>query len=90
MVYVDVCILAHLKRISELVKDAKRLQSNSDFMNKIKERSNTAIFKPNATIKLGALLITNCTRHNHKNKDLQLILTVPDFLRGINKSSNIS
>ena len=50
VVYVDVCILAHLKRILELVKDAKRLQSNSDFMNKIKEPSNTAIFKPNAAI----------------------------------------
>ena len=45
--------------ILELLKGAKRLQSNSDFMNKIKERSNTAIFKPNGTIKLGALFITN-------------------------------
>ena len=40
----------------ELLKGAKRLQSNSNFMNKIKEISNTAIFKPNATIKLEALL----------------------------------
>ena len=45
--------------ILELVKGVKRLQSNSDFMNEIKERSNTEIFKSNATIKLGALFITN-------------------------------
>ena len=42
----------------ELSKGVKRLQSNSDFINKIKERSNTAIFKPNATIKLGTYLLT--------------------------------
>ena len=76
--------------ILELLKGAKRLQSNSDFMNKIKERSNAAIFKPNATIRLGALFITNCGRHNHENKELQIILTIPDFSRGINKTSSIS
>ena len=53
--------------ILELLKGAKRLQSNSDFMNKIKERSNTAIFKPDATIELGALFITNCIRHIIEN-----------------------
>ena len=42
----------------ELSKGVKRLQSNSDFINKIKERSNTAIFKPSATIKLGTYLLT--------------------------------
>ena len=42
----------------ELPKGVKCLQSNSDFINKIKERSNTAIFKPNATIKLGTYLLT--------------------------------
>ena len=57
------------RKILELLKSAKGLQSNSDFMNKIKERSNTAIFKPNATIKLGALFITNCSRHNHEKKE---------------------
>ena len=57
------------RKILELLKSAKGLQSNSDFMNKIKERSNTAIFKPNATIKLGALFITNCNRHNHEKKE---------------------
>ena len=57
------------RKILELLKSAKGLQSNSDFMNKIKERSNTAIFKPNATIKLGALFNTNCSRHNHEKKE---------------------
>ena len=57
------------REILELLKSAKDLQSNSDFMNKIKDRSNTAIFKPNATIKLGALFITNCSRHNHEKKE---------------------
>ena len=52
----------------ELPKGAKRLQSNYGFMNKIKERSNTAIFKPNATIELGALFITSCIRHFIENK----------------------
>ena len=37
-------------------------------MNKIKERSNTAVFKANATMKLRALFITNFRRHNHENK----------------------
>ena len=63
----------------ELLKSAKRLQSNSHFMNKIKERSNTAVFKP-----LGALFITNCSRHINENKELQIILTIPESLRGIN------
>ena len=57
------------REILELLKSAKGLQSNSDFMKKIKERSNTATFKPNATIKLGALFITNCSRHNHEKKE---------------------
>ena len=59
------------RKILELLKSAKGLQSNSDFMNKIKERSNTAIFKPNATIKLGALFsnFSNCSRHNHEKKE---------------------
>ena len=74
----------------ELLKGAKCLQSNSDFMNKIKERTNIAIFKPNATIRLGALFLTNCSRQNHENKELQIILTMPDFSRGINKTSCIS
>ena len=30
-------------KILELLKGAKRLQSNSDFMNKIKEKSNTSL-----------------------------------------------
>ena len=68
----------------ELLKGAKHLQSNSDFMNKIKERSNTAVFKPNATIKLGALFIANCSRHTYENKELEIILTIPNFSRGIN------
>ena len=74
----------------ELLKGAKCLQSNSDFMNKIKERSNIAIFKPNATIRLGQLFITNCSRQNHENKELQIILTMLDFSTGINKTSSIS
>ena len=74
----------------ELVKGAKCLQSNSDFMNKIKKKSNIAIFKPDATIRLGPLFITNCSRQNHENKELQIILTMPDFSRGINKTSCIS
>ena len=78
------------RKILELLKSAKGLQSNSDFMNKIKERSNTAIFKPNATIKIGALFITNCSGHKHENKELQIILTIPDFSRGINKTSSTS
>ena len=47
--------------ILELLKGAKRRHRVilSDFMNKVKERSSTAIFKPNTTIKLGALFITN-------------------------------
>ena len=59
-------------------------------MNKIKGRSNTAIFKPNATIHLGDLFITHCIRHNHENKELQIILTIPDFSKGMTKTSNIS
>ena len=54
--------------VLKLFKGGKRLQSNSDFMNKIKERSNTAIFKPNATIKLGALFITNSSRNNREKQ----------------------
>ena len=57
----------------ELLKGAKYLQSNSDFMNKIKQKSNIAIFKPNPTIRLGALFITNCSTQNHENKELQII-----------------
>ena len=52
-------------------------------MNKIKERSNTAIFKPNVTIKLGALFITNCSRHINENKELQIILIISDFSKGM-------
>ena len=74
----------------ELLKGAKRLQSNSNFMNKIKEISNTAIFKPNATIKLGALFITSWSIQNLEIKELQIMLTIPDFSEGINKTSNIS
>ena len=74
----------------ELLQVSKCLQSNSDFMNKIKERTNIAIFKPNATIRLGALFITNCSRQNLENKELQIILTMPNFSRGINKTSSIS
>ena len=73
-----------------LLKSAKCLQSNSDFMNKIKEKLNIAIFKPNTTIRLGALFITNCSRQNHESKELQIILTLSDFSRGINKTSCIS
>ena len=72
----------------ELLKGAKHLQSNSGFMNKINERSNTAIFKPNATIKLGALFITTWSIHNLEIKELQTILTIPDFSEGIDKTSN--
>ena len=74
----------------ELLKRAKCLQSNSDFMNKIKEKFNIAIFKPNTTIRLGALFITNCSIQNHENKELQIKLTMSDFSRGINKTSCIS
>ena len=76
--------------ILELLKGANGLQSNSDFMNKIKESSNTAIFEPNVTIKQGALFITNCSRHSHENKELQIMLTILDLSRGINKTSNIT
>ena len=78
------------QKILELLKGAKRLQSNSNFMNKIKEISNTAIFKPNATIKLGALFITSWSIQNLEIKELQIMLTIPDFSEGINKTSNIS
>ena len=61
-------VTSHRSEILELIKGAKRLQSNIDFMNKVKERSITAIFKPNATIRLGGLFITNCSRHKHENK----------------------
>ena len=57
--------------ILELLKGVKCLESNSDFMNKIKERSNTSIFKPNSTIRLGALFIINCSRHNHEKKSFR-------------------
>ena len=67
----------------DLLKGAKRLQNNPVFMNKIKERSNIAFFKPNETIELGALFITICSRYINKNKELQIILTIPDFSRGI-------
>ena len=43
----DCIISILLYKISELHKGAKRLQCNSDFMNKIEERSNTAFFQPN-------------------------------------------
>ena len=39
------------------------LQSNSDFTNKIKERSNTPVIKPNVTIRLRTLFITNFSTH---------------------------
>ena len=74
----------------ELLKGAKCPQSNSNFMNKIKKRSNIGIFKPNATIRLGALFITNCIRQNHEKKELQIILTMLDFSKGINKTSRVS
>ena len=74
----------------ELLKGAKRLQSNFDFMNKIKERPNTVIFKPNVTMRLGSLFITNCTKHNHENKEFQIKLAFPDIPRVINKFSSIS
>ena len=74
----------------EVLKCAKCLQSNSDFMNKIKEKFNIEIFKPNTTIRLGALFITNCSIQNHENKELQIRLTMSDFSRGINKTSCIS
>ena len=83
-------ILTMITKILELLKGAKRLQSNAHFTNKIKEKYNTAIFKSNTTIKLGALFITNCSRHNHENKELQIILTIPDSSRGIIKTSKIS
>ena len=76
--------------ILKLLRGAKRLQKNSDFMNKIKERCNTTISKPSTAIKLGALFITNCSRHNHENKELEIILTIPDISRGINKIFSIS
>ena len=90
--YCKVVIKAITKRLNrlclilELLKNAKRLQSDSVFMNKIKERSNTAVFKPNATIKLGFLFNTNCSRHNHENKEFQIILIIPDFSSGIIKT----
>ena len=56
------------KEIFELLNCVKRLQSNSDFMNKIKEISNTATFKPYAASELGDLFITNCSRHMNRNK----------------------
>ena len=52
----------------ELLKGAKHLQSNSDCMNKIKERS--AVVKPNVAIELGALFIINCSRHISENEEL--------------------
>ena len=72
--------------ILELLKGAKRLQNNSFFINKIKERSNTVVFKPIVTIELGALFITNCSRHISENKELETILTIPDFSKGINRT----
>ena len=53
-------------------------------MNKIKERSNITIFKPNATIELGALFITTYSRDTNESKEFQIILTISDFSRGIN------
>ena len=63
----------------ESLKSAKRLYSDFVFMNKIKERSNTAVFKP-----LGALFTSNCSRHINENRELQIILTIPESSRGIN------
>ena len=57
---------------------------------KSKKDINAAIFKPNATIKLGALFITNWSIHNLEIKELQVILTIPDFSEGIDKTSNVS
>ena len=53
-------------------------------MNKIKERSNITIFKPNATIELGTLFITTYSRDTNESKEFQIILTISDFSRGIN------
>ena len=77
-------MLTQCREKSELLKGVKCLQINSDFMNKIKEVSNTAVFKPNVTIRLKALFITNCSRHINKVIQLQITLNIPDFSRGIN------
>ena len=43
----ELSAFCHFKLIWELHKGAKRLQCGSDCMNKIEERSNTALFQPN-------------------------------------------
>ena len=53
-------------------------------MNNIKERSNTAVFKPNANFEQGTLFITSCSRHIIENEELLVALTIPDFSMEIN------
>ena len=43
----ELSAFCNFKLIWELYKGAKRLQCSSDCMNKIEERSNTALFQPN-------------------------------------------
>ena len=68
----------------ELLKGAKQLQNDSDFINKIKKISNAEIFKPNVTIGLGALFITNCYGYINENKKLHITLAILDLPREIN------
>ena len=53
-------------------------------MNKIKEGPNTAVFKLNMIIGLGALFLTNYGGHFSEDKEFRITLTIPDFSRGTN------
>ena len=50
-------------------------------MNKIKEGPNTAVFKLNVIIGLGALFFTNYGGHFNEGKEFRITLTIPDFSR---------
>ena len=62
----------------------KHLPSNSDFINKIKERSNTAALQLNPIIGVGTLFNTNYDGYFNKDKEFQITLTIPDFSRETN------